>query len=300
MKYLLSLTFLLFVLQSAAQQRVFKGRVVDDKKQGIPYAIIEAKEQHQGVYTDENGYFAFTADAAMVRTLAVFCMGYEEQELLTANLPQDSLLIQLKQRATTLKTVQIKSHKGKRRTTVLGKGRRALKYDGDMYRMYGAETAIKLKADTGQYEATLKEVYVYVADEGEPTTRFRVKVYEWGELPEREITDSNVIVHATKGGKWVKVDLSNKYIPVGDGLFVGVEWIAGFGNKEVGLQSEKGDVQGFNGQVIGITDGYGQPSITYSRKPFSKEWEYYDPADARRKGGYFLNPMIYCTYTYIK
>jgi hypothetical protein len=286
-------------LTATAQTRVFSGRVTDEKKNGIPFAIIEAREQRQGVYTDENGYFAFTADTTVVKTLAVFSMGYAQRQLQVALLPADSLHITLTPQATTLGTVKITARKGKKREGILGHSRRKLPYHGKLFRNYGAETAIKLRADTGRYNATLREVYVYISPEGEPTTKFRVHVYEWDDLPKREITDTNVVVAARKGGTWVKVDLSSRKIPVGEGLFVSVEWVAGFGNTQIPLQSTSDSaVVGFNGQVLGITDGYGQASITYSRKPFSSEWQYYDDPRAMRRGGYFLNPMIYCTYIY--
>lgn len=290
---------LTMTLTATAQTRVFRGRVTDEQKNGIPFAVIEAREQRQGVYTDENGYFAFTADTTVVKTLAVFCMGYGQRQLVVAQLPADSLHITLTPQATTLSTVKITARNGKKREGVLGQSRRKLRHIGELFRNYGAETAIKLRADTGQYNATLRAVYVYVSTEGDPTTKFRVHVYEWGDLPSREITDTNVVVAARKGGTWVKVDLSRKKIPVGDGLFVSVEWVAGFGNSQIPMQSTfDSAVAGFNGQVLGITDGYGQASLTYSRKPFSSEWQYYDDPRAMRRGGYFLNPMIYCTYTY--
>lgn len=302
MKFCLLILFIALSCSSIAQTRAFRGRVVDDKNNGIPFAVIEVKERHEGVYTDENGYFAFSSDVSVVKTLVVFCMGYEEQLLNTETLPQDSILVRLHQKATTLRTVQVDAHKGKKRNGILGKGRRALSKDGDLYRKYGAETAIKLTADTGEYYATLKEVYVYITGDGVPTSYFRVHVYEYNDsLPGREITDSNVVVHARKGNSWVRVDLSSKFIAVDKGLFVGIEWISGHGNSESALTSEQhAEVVGFNGQVVGITADYGKPSITYSRAPFSKDWIYYDAPEAQRKGGYFLNPMIYCTYTYVK
>ena len=302
MRYRLLLLLTVIACTAAAQTRVFKGRVVDERKNGIPFAVIEAKERHEGVYTDENGYFAFSGDVAVIRTLAVFCMGFEEQLLHTEALPQDSITIQLRSKATTLRPVQVRGHTGPSRTGILGKRLRGRAKDGDLYRKFGAETAIRLTADTGQYYATLKNVNVYITGDGVPTSYFRVHVYEGNDsLPGREITDSNVVVRARKGNSWVRVDLSSKAIPVDRGLFVSVEWISGHGNTESALTSEQhAEVVGFNGQVVGITADYGKPSCTYSRAPFSTDWQYYDAPEAQRKGGYFLNPMIYCTYSYVK
>ncbi len=301
MRYLVFLTTILFSLSSRAQYRIFTGRVIDGQRKGIPFAVVEVKDKHQGVYCDENGFFSFSGDATFLNTLVVSCMGYERKEINTDILPlSDSLIIELKTKVANLKEVSITSKKGIPKQATLGKNRRQLSYTGDCYRYYGSETAIRLMADTTQSGGTLNAIYVFITDEGDFNTRFRVHVYRWDTLPKNEITDSNLIVQATEGNTWVKIDVSKKKIPVGKGLFVSVEWISGFGNTRQSLQSAKNpEVINYNGQVLGLTSDYGKPSRTYSRSPFTKKWIYYDAAEAQRKGGYFLNPMIYCTYTYI-
>lgn len=299
MRYLLLLA-LFCSTGSIAQTRVFKGRVVDKDKNGVPFAVVEAKGMHAGVYCDENGAFAFTGNADSIKTLVISCLGFEKKEMTTEIFPLDSVLIELKTKVSALKEVEITLNKGKLTTGYLGKSRKHMSYIGDCYRFYGSETAIKLRANP-EKNGMLKEVYVYITDDGRYDTKFRVHIYKWDDLPTTEITDSNVIVQAEEGNSWVKVDLSKKKIPLGEGLFVSVEWVSGFGNVEQPLQSGKNpDVTGYNGQVLGLTSDYGKPSKTYSRKPFSDKWIYYDAPDAQRHGGYFLNPMIYCTYTYRK
>ncbi len=301
MKSFFFLIAFLFSLSSSAQYRVFSGRVIDRQHQGVPFAVVEVKDKHQGVYCDENGFFSFSGDAAFINTLVVSCMGYEKKEINTDILPiNDSLIIELRTKVANLKEVAITSKKGSPKQATLGKNRRQLSYTGDCYRYYGSETAIRLKADTALNGGLLNAIYVFITDEGDYTTRFRVHVYQWDTLPQNEITDSNLVVRATEANTWVKIDVSKKKIPVGKGLFISVEWIAGFGNTLQSLQSAKNpEVSNYNGQVLGLTSDYGKPSRTYSRNPFSKKWIYYDAAEAQRKGGYFLNPMIYCTYTYI-
>lgn len=274
------------------------GRVVDKEKRGIPFAVVEAKDMNQGVYCDDNGVFAFTGNADQIKTLVIFCLGYEKKEISTEILPLDSIIVELNTKVATLKAVSIKAKKGTPTEGVLGKSRRQLEYAGDCYRYYGSETAIRLKADTA-HNGILKAVYVYITDEGDWQTKFRVHLYEWDSLPQKELTDTSLVVQASSGNSWVKVDVSSLKIVVNKGMFASVEWISGYGNTQQKLQSDKNpEVSDYNGQVLGLTSDYGKPSKTYSRKPFSKKWIYYDSPDAQRKGGYFLNPMIYCTYTY--
>ncbi len=300
MKYLFVLLALLSASLCFGQDRVFMGRVVDKHMNGVPFAVVQAKGRNEGVYCNENGAFAFTGNSERIKTLVVTCLGFERKEVSTDIMPLDSVIIMLNTKVSKLKEATITPYKGAEHQGVLGRSRRHVDYTGDCYRYYGSETAIKLKADTSRH-GILNAVYVYITDEGEFNTKFRVHVYEWGELPEKEITDSNLIVQADRGGSWVKVDLSDKRIRIGEGLFLSVEWISGFGNTQRPLQSAKNpEVNDYNGQVLGLTADYGKPSKTYSRKPFSDEWEYYDSPDAQRKGGYFLNPMIYCTYKYYK
>ena len=302
MRYILTL-FSVVVCSCAAfaQSRIFYGRVVDNNNAGVPFAVVEAKGRNEGVYCNEQGVFAFRGNADSVKTLGIYCMGYERKEIATEILPLDSIIIQLKPKIASLKEVVIKPHNDKER--ILGKSPKSLTYTGDCYRFYGSETAILLKTEPKQ-EGILKDVYVFITNDGDYTTKFRVHVYAWDSgamLPGQEITDSNVIAAAKSGNTWVKVGLANKNIPLGKGLFVSIEWVSGFGNNTRKLQSGiNPEVNSYNGQVLGLTSDYSRSSMTYSRKPFHKDWEYYDPADAQRKMGRFLNPMIYCTYTSVK
>jgi len=303
MKYIFVLLAIAASLSSGAQERLFFGRVTDRYKKGIPFAVVEAKGRNEGVYCNEQGVFSFRGNADSIKTLVIFCLGFEKKEISTEILPLDSIVVELHPKAANLKEVAIKGKKGKLKEGTLGKSRKKLNYTGDCYRYYGSETAILLKGD-GEEDAMLKDVYVYITNDGDYTTKFRVHVYEWDSattVPTHEITDSNVIAGAKSGNTWVRVSMADKRIPVNEGVFVSVEWVAGFGNNEHSLQSSLNpEVTGYNGQVLGLTSDYGRESITYSRKPFQTEWVYYDPPDAQRKSGRFLNPMIYCTFSYVE
>jgi hypothetical protein len=295
--------FAVMIISAAAlaQNRPFFGRVLDHTNRGIPFAVVEVKGRNEGVYCNEQGIFSFTGNTDSVKTLIVSCLGYERKEIPTEILPLDSIMVTLQINAANLKEVSFTGDKGNFKEGILGKSQKKLHYTGDWYRYYGSETAILLKNRKGR-DGILKSIYVYITNEGDYTTKFRVHIYAWDSttvLPSRELTDSNIIASAKAGNTWVKIDLSNLRIPVHEGIFASIEWIAGFGNNEKKLQSSLNpEVTGYNGQVLGITSDYGRESIAYSRKPFSKEWEYFDPPAAQRKSGRFLNPMIYCTFSY--
>lgn len=291
-----------------SQTRTFYGRVLDHRMNGIPFAVIEAKDRHEGVYTNEWGVFAFTANSDTVKTLVFSCMGYETKEIPVADFPNDSLIIALKQKVAQLKEYQITADKGEGKERILG--RKKPKKVGDCYRYYGSETAIFLQPGKGK-DGFLKDLYVFITNEGAYNTKFRMHVYEYDSLtqmPGEELTDSNLIMQASHGNEWVKADVSIKGIHIDKGVFISIEWISGMGNTQESLKSNRhNEVTNYNGQVLGLTMDYGYKSLTYSRKPFQKEWAYYDPTEvtkARLAAGAppppptrnFLNPMIYATY----
>ena len=298
MKYLvLLLISLLYFLNSFSQEKHFFGKVTDkDKKTGIPFCVVKAKDRNEGVYTDENGRFSFTSNTDSVKSFIFYSLGYLGREVATTEFPNDSINVELKKEYTNLKEVVVVAD-GKVRHKILG--RRKARHVSDCYQKYGEEDAVFLHADHLN-NGFLKEIFVYITNEGIPDTKFRVHVYEKDpvtNMPARELTDSNLIVHANKGNEWVKADLSNKRIAIGAGVFISVEWIAGHGNNEASLQSSKHAdiVKNHNGQVMGLQRNYGV-AYMYHRYPFHTEW--ISNWDANLNPA--LCPMIYGTYTYTR
>ena len=297
MKYLLLTIIILSALSSFSQERIFAGRVIDkDKKEGIAYCIVKVKDRNEGVYTDENGRFSFTATPDSVKAFVISSLGYAKREISTGEFTKDSLVIELKKESTSLKEVVFTGETGKVRRRYLGK--KKLRHISDCYQKYGEEDAVFLYADKVNRN-TLKEIFVYITNEGVPDTKFRIHIYEkepGTNLPGKELTDSNLIVHANTGNEWVKVNLASKRISVSGGVFISVEWIAGHGNNEQALTSRKhSDVTDHNGQVLGLARNYGVPYMCH-RSSFHTEW--------KSNLDYGLNPsfcpMIYGTYTYIR
>jgi hypothetical protein len=276
-----------------SQVRTFYGRVIDNNKQGIPFAIVHAKEKSSGVYCDEAGRFVFTANTDSVKTIIFSCLGYEKKERPVSLLPTDSIFIELKQNNIVLHEYSVKAT-----GNVLGK--RNLSHTGDSYGRYGSEHAIYLKAKNIPKKATINTVYVYITDEGLPDTKFRIHVYSRDEetgMPSKELTDTNVIVHATKGNEWVTADLSNKGIQIKTGVFVSVEWVAMSGNSTLSQKSRRhASANEYNGQVLGLTNSYGSNSKIFSRRVLENgDWFFFD-CKAKSRYNKCDIPMIYCTY----
>lgn len=291
MRIVLSLLVLLTSMQAVAQ-RAFYGRITDKEGQPIPFAVVQVKDRNEGAYTNENGQFALIVNTDSAQALIFYCMGYEKREMQLAGIPRDSVHIQLGRTSNTLRTVTIKEKAGKSKKRVLG--RKRMKHLSDCYEKYGDEDVVFLKTD-GKRRGTLKEIRVFITAEGAPDSKFRIHVYEKDpatNMPGTEITDSNLILHGTKGNEWVRADVSSRHIPVGDGVFISVEWISGHGNTDLAMQSQKHtEVSAHNGQVLGLALNYGVPYM-YHREAFHKEWL---PIQADH-----LCPMIYGVFTYIK
>jgi hypothetical protein len=296
MKYLFTLTIVLLSIHSVAQERAFYGRVIDkDTKKGIPYCMVKARDRNEGVYTDEQGKFSFTSNLDSAKIFLFYCLGYGKIELPANKLSRDSILVEMQKESFSLKEVTVK--KGKKRTDYIGM--KKAKHHGDCYQKYGEEDAVFLKADPAK-NGILQEVYLYITDEGVPDTKFRIHVYTKDpvtNLPATELTDSNIIVGATKGNEWVMADLSNKWIDINEGVYISVEWIAGHGNTDKSMQSVKhADVNNHNGQVLGLTKnswkGKAKVQYMYHRDAFHNEWVFnYNP---------LYCPMIYAKYIYYK
>ena len=130
----------------------------------------------------------------------------------------------------------------------------------------------------------------------------------------------------------MSVDVSDKWIPIRGGVFIGMEWVADSNSK---TEFEFQDPQGWhfcgsrqhnegihNGQVLGTTWDYGVLSWTFARDhSHDYEWKHrytlYTQEEYRNVlsntyahlreeylGGdpihHWFNPMIYATYTYSK
>jgi hypothetical protein len=274
---------ILFSSAAEAQNITCKGQVVDTLGTGIPYAVIQVKGKQQGTYSNEQG--AFSISVAESDILIFYCAGYEKREILAKNWHFST--VKLQEHDNLLNEVTISSKKNRLRHGQLGK--RSKRY-GDASFGPGYEMGLYFSCSEIA-NGRLSKIYLYVRDKGTAINKFRVHVYEADtitRLPIRDITDSNLIVHATKGEEWMEIDVTNKSIRIRNGMIISMEWLKGYGNNNTRAKVLEEDLVGYEGQMLGLTD--------------RNDWQY------QYTNNMFLNkhstslvpltPMIYCTYAY--
>lgn len=92
MKRLFFLSGLLFPVLVFAQ---FSGRVVNDNKEGVPFASVIVKNTTIGTATDSTGYFSLPAIEKFPFTIVVSFAGYEPHERVIRNNNVTDIIIQL-------------------------------------------------------------------------------------------------------------------------------------------------------------------------------------------------------------
>jgi len=303
-----------------AQLDTLAGTIVDDRNAPLEEIIIENMATGAGTVTDDRGRFAIIFARDSIRKLAFYAMGYERKEMDAATLlkRRNSLVLILRRTSTSLKTVTVHGKKEKTKLRILG--REAPDRHGSYYMRLGDELAICLQDNPDNREGYLKQVFVYITDEGMPNATFRLKISKkdtGAELRPGANLAGDILLHATKGNEWISVDVSNKRIPTLGGIFVTIELpIEGNSDQLFPAQFPKAwcsmpykDVEGeylYNGMVVGSTCDYGVKSRTFQKNGHLKDWYYCSSPYSKRReypfGHIFhwFNPAIYCTYTYSK
>lgn len=222
----------------------------------------------------------------------------------------DSATAKLHPANVLLAEVNVSGKKRETRKVVLG--RRKIRHDGGIYMINGDEVAVYFKP-ASKNNAFLKNIFIYVTDEGIPQANFKVHVYKFDSDDIGTNIMQPVITHATQGDEWVKINVSKERISANNGLYVSIEWIPDSNNTRPWHEDTlpKYYLSGnrnndFNGQVIGLTWGYGRQLLSFVRYTNDpQEWQsanlgILDHNAIRYKVKHEINPMIYCTYTYYK
>lgn len=289
---------LLSAIPGYSRQGMVYGTVKDDNGRPIASCAVKPARSVYVTYSNEHGEFSLEYNSDSSGSLVFFGLGFETKEVSVGN---DTLRVVLKRKENKLNDVVVTASEegGTIKHGIMGK--KHLKPYGICTGRIGSEQAIFLGADSTR-RGQLENVYVYVLKDGIPNSRFRIHVYDidTGYLPGNDLLDSVVILHANEGDEWVSADVSARHIHIGRGVFISVEWIAGYGNDLTLVTSKKYTAEPpFNGQVLGYTQGYfRQSSLAYGRRNATRPWGYIMLAGTSRRN--ILNPMIYATYTYRK
>lgn len=107
----------------AFSQSTISGKVVDKRKQPIPFASIYLKGTYDGTTTDEHGEFQFSTQEKGTQTLVITNLGYTPKEVTKPVTELHHLNIRLKESINSLNAVVISagtfSAGGKSKTTTL-------------------------------------------------------------------------------------------------------------------------------------------------------------------------------------
>ena len=104
----LTLVLMLVHVGLYSQTTTLKGKVVDEKKQGIPGVNVLIKDSYDGGTTDENGAFSFITDEKGEKLLVATFIGFEkyEQKMTLAG-GEQALAITLRESFNEMKVVTI-------------------------------------------------------------------------------------------------------------------------------------------------------------------------------------------------
>ena len=316
---ILAILFYLFnfpYITDGGHEKTCKGIVIDKNHHALPFAIIET-DHSDGLVCDSSGRFSFRYNPDSLQYIVVQRRGYEDRKLLTKDLGDDSITVELDRENIKLNEVTIVGTKKRIKEGVLGK--RKLSNNGSAYMSYGDELAIYLENKHQHRNQYLKCIYIYITDEGLPATKFKVHVYGSDSAtgnPLNELSKKEIIVHGTKGNEWLKVDVHEQAIPVKDGIFVSVEWTGGYGNDTRDIDIEHPTTYwdggaGFrrypehhtiNGAVLALTWKYGIRPLTYQRSKSGNknQWHCVNMPTPGTKMVHGINPMIYCKYSFTR
>lgn len=283
MKNLLLSTLLLFAISQTAFAQKINGKVVSEKNNlGIPFASISYSNHSKGICADSTGKFEIEDAFSPNDSLTISCVGYFQTKFAlseasklkifalqekTINLPE----ISVKKRDVI---TQLKGSQTNKTNTIL------LSRIKDNY-----EVALYIPNDD-KSEGIIKNVGFFITKNGKPKTPFRVRIYAMNDKPTNDLLNTNIIINAKKGGKWLILDVSRYNISIPEnGFVVSMEYLFSNNKKYIheytifDKKTHTKEKRISYGQQIGIT------------KEFSQYFGW-----SRSNGGpwtkYFTNPMI--------
>lgn len=290
MKYTYLIISLLFAIAAYSQNsNLLKVKVVNSKKEAIPYANIVEIHRSFGTAADMHGEFNLSQPTEVLDTcsLRISALGYRDTVVPAAMLIKNPE-ITLNETLITLSEFSV-IDKGVERYKLGVLKRCRLLCGGFNSIDINSQKGILIENDKGK-PLKINEVKVYVKKKGKPAAPFRLRIYEYDTitgLPGKDILLEQKVKSAEKGGKWVAFDLSEEHIYIPEsGVVVAVEWI---------LTEEKYYYQTTEGENYGIVLGVGyfDKQLGYQKNYKTGWWRSVFFEDAKR----FPVPAIrvYCS-----
>lgn len=290
MKYTYLFILWLFSVTAYSQNpNLLKGKVVNSKKEAIPYANIVEFHRSFGTAANMHGEFYLSQPTEVLDTsfLRISALGYRDTVVSAAMLSKNPE-VTLSETLITLSEFAVTDKIGERYK--LGVLNRCRVLCGGFNSVdINSQDGILIENDKGM-PLKINEVKVYVKKEGKPEAPFRLRVYEYDTitgLPGKDILLEQKIKSAGKGGKWVSFDLSKEHIYIPEsGVVVAVEWIL----TDENYYYQRGEDINY-GVVLGV--GYFDKQMGYQKNYKTGWWKNKFFEDAKK----FPAPAIrvYCS-----
>ncbi|GAA4352568.1 hypothetical protein GCM10023185_12400 [Hymenobacter saemangeumensis] len=228
---LLALAGFLFTGQCRAQAPTAKweGAIVDQKtRKPIPYAWVDMQGQKARFFADSLGKVLIEAPGQFLPdTLIGMGLGYEPvKQAFSPTATAEPLKLELPKTVIPLSNLVLRSDKAVPYT--LG-ARSRQPGEGLIQGMPGSQFATFMKNEKGREMMHVRSAAFYIAESGQPRTKFRVRIYSINQTsggPGRDLLLENVVVSAPRGGGWFTVDLTPYNIPAPEaGFFVAMDWL---------------------------------------------------------------------------
>jgi hypothetical protein len=203
-----------------------EGTVLDRQtRKPIAYSWAMLQAAKQVFLADSLGRLKGEVAAQSPDTLLISAVGYRPAKLVV---PGASPLTFELQRAQPAGGALPPAGSPLPRRLVLG-AQKNTPGEGMVQGMPGAQYALLLKNTTGNSAGSIQSVSFFIGEGGRPGTKFRVRIYQPDSVfgqPATDLLNESVVVSATKGGRWLTVDLMPYHVslPAGD-FFVAMEWL---------------------------------------------------------------------------
>jgi len=231
-----NITLLLLLLPSLFinGQNTFKGNLSDKTtKEALPYVNIGIIGKNVGTVSDINGNFELKLpDENDNDTLKISMIGYENLMFLVSDFKKNITKkpnLELSQKTTELREVVISARELKEK--ILGnKTESKTMVGGFTSNELGNEVGIVIKIKRSP--TYINQFSTFITSNKYDSLKFRLNFYDLKDgLPNKRITNQNIIITSKiKEGK-LTVDLSKYDIIVEDDFFVSLEWIENLGEK---------------------------------------------------------------------